>query len=123
MNYLNEIIDLSQQLVSVMDDTGWGVISTHIHARTGSVEHHCDPNFFLNNFPTFDVQKRSSDSFPFEIRTEFDGVQFNALISPSELHLIERHLPESWTRPIVVPTEFISVQLEQIKNPPALACE
>ncbi|BAQ11481.1 hypothetical protein OXB_3011 [Bacillus sp. OxB-1] len=124
MNHLNELIDLTQQLVSVLDDTERGIISTSIHPAGGRVEHFCNPEFFLNYFTTFDVQKRSAcGDYPVEIRTEIEGVQFIAILSQNELQLIEEHLPQDWLEPVQTQTEVIHVNFGQIKNPLALACE
>lgn len=121
MDHLDELIDLTQQLVSILDDMEGGVISTHI--SRGEVEHLCRLEFFLRNFSTFDVLKRQSDDRPLELKTEIEGVLFHAFVKREDLHLIEDYLPEGWFRPIPVPVDSIQVDLGQIKNPLALACE
>ncbi|GEN83595.1 hypothetical protein SLU01_19070 [Sporosarcina luteola] len=123
MNHLDELIDLTQQLVSVMDDMEGGIISTRIFPVGGEVENLCRLEFFLKNFSTFDVLKRQSDDRPLELKTEIEGVHFHTFVKREDLHLIEDYLPEGWFRPIPVPVEFIQVDLGQIKNPSALACE
>lgn len=124
MNHMDELIDLTQQLASVVDDMERGIISTDIYPSVGRVRHACTPEFFLQHFSTFDVKKRPGhENYPIEIRTEIDGVQFVSILSPGELHLIKDHLPESWLKPVELPLEIIHVNFEQTKNPSALACE
>lgn len=124
MNHLDELVDLTQQLVSVMDDIGRGIISTDIYPKTGRVVHLCNTDFFLQHFSIFDVSIHQGNSdYPVEIQTEIDGVSFIAILNKSELFQIKNHLPESWINLFKTPTEIIHVNFEQLKSPSALACE
>ena len=89
MNHLEELIELSQQLSSVLDDMEHGIISTGLDNLNGSVKHFCQPRFFISQFSSFDVLPLKSKEFPLELKTEVDGVIFHAFIRHNELHLIE----------------------------------
>lgn len=89
MNHLEELIELSQQLSSVLDDMEHGIISTRLDNLNGSVKHFCGPRFFISQFSSFDVLPLKSKEFPLELKTEVDGVIFNTFLKHDELHLIE----------------------------------
>ncbi|MEZ7173619.1 hypothetical protein [Sporosarcina sp. OR05] len=121
-NHLEELINLSQQIASVLDDMGHTVHSTTIDSRSGKVEHQCNPNFFLSRFSTFDVQKRlGRERYPFKIFTEIEGVHFFAILKSEDIQLINDHLPKEWLQSVKGPVK--SIQVNQTKSPLALACE
>lgn len=91
MNHLEELIDLTQQLASVLDDMEHGIISTSLDNLNGSVKHFCQPRFFISQFSSFDVLPLKSKEFPLELKTEIDGVIFHAYLRYNELHLIDNN--------------------------------
>lgn len=98
MNFVDEVIDLTQRLASVLDDTGTGIVSVNLERVTGQVTCHCTLKIFIQNFSTYDiVELECANRYPFEFRTEQEGVLFLALADQDEV--------------------------KQIKNPSALACE
>lgn len=90
---VNELVDLAQQLDSVMDDSDRGVISANFYKGVNFLVR---LDYFLAHFNHGDIVERSGTSKEFEVSTEVDGVVFSALVGRDELEKLRGFAPDEW---------------------------
>ena len=118
MEHLQELIELAQQLDSVMDDNKevWGL---DISAVSGRVKFHTDPKYIIKTFSSFDVNETSQNDHPFRLSTEVEGVLFVSRMHLNEVHLLRGFIPDEILdkySPSVKPKKVFKIRDERQKD-------
>ncbi|MGE7546076.1 hypothetical protein [Sporosarcina newyorkensis] len=92
MDHLQELIELAQQLDSVMDDNK-EVYGLDIGTSRG-VKFFTDPEYLINTFDSFDASETFQNDYPFRLSTEVEGVVFVSRTHLNEVDLLRGFIPD-----------------------------
>lgn len=95
MEEINELVELAQQIDAVIDDANHQVSGLTISLH-GTIAYQVSPEYFLKHFTHFDANRRDSSLYPIDLRTEIEGVSFEALVSVRDLGILDGRVPADW---------------------------